>query len=70
MEIRLLYVTCANAEEARTIARTLVEAKLAACCNLIPGMESLYRWQGKIEDAHETILIAETRANLVAAATI
>jgi periplasmic divalent cation tolerance protein len=69
MDIRLLYVTCASGEEAREIARALVEARLAACCNLLSGMESVYRWQGRIETAREIVLIAKTRESLVAAAT-
>ncbi|MFM7346828.1 MAG: divalent cation tolerance protein CutA, partial [Tagaea sp.] len=44
MDIRLLYVTCASDAEARALGRALVEARLAACCNLLPGMESVYRW--------------------------
>jgi periplasmic divalent cation tolerance protein len=69
MEIRLLYATCATEDEARTIAEALVEARFAACCNLIPGMTSLYRWQGKIEQARECVLIVKTRADLVDRAT-
>lgn len=69
MDIRLLYVTCADDEAARAIGRALVEARLAACCNLLPGMESIYRWQGATETARETVLIVKTRQVLVAGAT-
>lgn len=69
MDIRMLYVTCASPGEARAIAHALVEARLAACCNVLPGMESVYRWQGKLETAQETVLIVKTRDGLVDAAT-
>lgn len=58
--LRLVYITTKNREEARKIGRTLVEEKLAACVNIIDGMESIYRWKGKIEEAKEAILIAKT----------
>ncbi|HVO60872.1 MAG TPA: divalent-cation tolerance protein CutA [Terriglobales bacterium] len=51
-------------EEARSIARALVERKLAACVNIIPGVESIYWWKGKIETASEwTLLIKTVRTN-------
>lgn len=70
MDIRLLYVTCASVEQARSIAGALVEARLAACCNLLVGMESVYRWEGRVETSEETVLIAKTRADLVGSATV
>jgi periplasmic divalent cation tolerance protein len=60
-----VYMTAGGVEEARTIGRRLVEARLAACANILPGMESVYRWQGRIETAQETVLIAKTRTVLV-----
>lgn len=59
--IKLLYVTCKNREEAVAIGRALVESRLAACVNILPGMHSLYRWKNKIESSEETVLIVKTR---------
>ena len=58
--LRLVYITTKDREEAHKIGRSLVEDKLAACVNIIDGMESIYRWEGKIEEAKEAILIAKT----------
>jgi len=69
MPISLLYVTCASPEEAARIGRALVEERLAACANLIPGMRSIYWWQGKLAEESECVLILKTRAELVEAAT-
>lgn len=69
MEPRWVYITTSTLEEARRIGRQLVEERLAACVNIIPGMTSFYWWQGKIEEGNETVLIAKTRAELVARLT-
>lgn len=58
--IRLVYITTGNKAEARSIGKALVEERLAACINIIDGMESMYRWEGQIESGNETILIAKT----------
>lgn len=58
--IRLVLTTCANPEEARRLARTLVEEQLAACVTIVPAIESIYRWQGKIESSAETFLLIKT----------
>ncbi len=60
MSAMLLYVTAPNREEAFKIAETLVEERLIACGNVLDGMESVYRWNGKIERAREAVLIAKT----------
>jgi len=57
-EITLVYTT-SDRKNAKKLARTLVEEKLAACCNIIP-VESVYWWRGEIEEAKECILIAKT----------
>ena len=62
MEYRLIYITCKDREEAESIGRTLVEEKLAACVNIINPSKSIYRWQGKTEEAEEAILLAKTTA--------
>jgi periplasmic divalent cation tolerance protein len=59
------YMTAGSRDEARTIARALVEERLAACCNLLDGMTSVYRWQGEIQEDAEVVVIAKTRAELV-----
>jgi len=58
--LRLVYITSSNKEEARTIGRSLVSNNLAACVNIIDGMESIYMWEGELVDANETVLIAKT----------
>jgi len=58
--------TCDSQESAATLARELVEQRLAACVNILPGARSIYRWQGKIEDASEWVLVIKTRRDLFA----
>ena len=69
MSARFVYITCASAEQAATIGRALVEERLAACVNILPGMRSIYRWQGEIVTDNEAVLIAKTREDQVAALT-
>jgi periplasmic divalent cation tolerance protein len=52
--------TFADADTARQAARTLVEERLAACANIMPQVESIYRWQGKIESSAEVLVIFKT----------
>jgi len=52
--------TASSAEEAEKIARALVEARLAACVNVVPGMRSFYRWKGNIEDTAEWLLVIKS----------
>ncbi len=60
----MVYVTTRDLAEAERIGRAVVEERLAACVNILPGMRSIYRWQGKIEAGDECVLIAKTRAAL------
>ena len=54
---------CGSAEEARKVARHLVDLRLAACVNIVPGVESVYHWQGQIETEQEWMLVIKsTRA--------
>jgi periplasmic divalent cation tolerance protein len=57
-----LYVTCPTVAVADAIAMRLVEARLAASVNIIPGAHSLYWWKGRIERADEVVLVAKTMA--------
>lgn len=67
MNGRFVYMTTKDVDQARQIGRALVEARLAACVNIIPQMESCYHWQGEIVHDHEAVLIAKSRAELVPA---
>jgi periplasmic divalent cation tolerance protein len=68
MDFHLLYITAARVEEARRIGRALVEERLVACANILPGLESIYHWQGTVAEDKEVLLIVKTRADLVDAA--
>ena len=56
----IIYSTIDDIKTARRIANTLVEEQLVACVNIIPGIESVYRWKGKIEFEQENIILAKT----------
>ena len=56
----VVFMTAANGEEATRLAEMLVGAHLAACVQILPEMESVYRWQGKIERQSEILLLAKT----------
>ena len=59
---RIVLSTAGSEEEARKIAHELVERQLAACVNIVPQIESVYRWQGKIESSREWLLLIKTTA--------
>ncbi len=69
MAVNLIYITTENKMEAERIGRILVEERLAACVNIIDGMNSIYRWEGKIMQDTETVLIAKTVQDKVSALT-
>src|SRR5689334_24759937 len=56
----VVFLTASNGEEATRLADLLIGAHLAACVQILPEMESVYRWQGKIERQAETLLLAKT----------
>ncbi|HEX9810888.1 MAG TPA: divalent-cation tolerance protein CutA [Burkholderiales bacterium] len=58
---QLVFTTCPDAAAAETIARALVEDRLAACVNVLPPMRSIYRWRGQTESAEEQLLIVKIR---------
>ncbi len=62
-DARVVFTTTADTAEAEKIARALVERRLAACVNVLPQIRSIYRWQGKVEDATEVLLIIKTTAS-------
>jgi periplasmic divalent cation tolerance protein len=59
---RIVLTTAGSEQEARKIAHALVERRLAACVNIVPQIASIYRWQGKVEEAQEWLLIVKTTA--------
>jgi len=59
----VVYITAPD-EEAEGLARALVEAKLAACVNMVSNVRSIYSWQGKIEDDRELLMIIKTQRHL------
>ncbi|HTS64646.1 MAG TPA: divalent-cation tolerance protein CutA [Candidatus Acidoferrales bacterium] len=56
--------TCATDADAQRIARTLVEGRLAACVSIAPGLRSIYRWQGALENSEEVLLLIKTSRDL------
>jgi periplasmic divalent cation tolerance protein len=56
----MVYATCPDLDVARRIGRAVVEEGLAACANCIPGMTSIYRWEGAIQESAEVVLICKT----------
>lgn len=62
----LVLITAGSQEEAQKIAALLVNQRKAACVNIVPGVNSLFRWKGKMDSARESLLLVKTRASLLA----
>jgi len=63
--LRIVLTACATEADAVKISKALLKADLAACCNIIPGVRSLFKWRGKLEDGQEVILLIKTRGGKV-----
>ncbi|MGH7871469.1 MAG: divalent-cation tolerance protein CutA, partial [Candidatus Binatia bacterium] len=63
-EFIVVYVTAGSPEEGEKLARTLVEERLAACVNRIKSIQSVFRWQGQVEQSEEELLIIKSRKEL------
>jgi periplasmic divalent cation tolerance protein len=63
----VVLITAGSREEAERVASALLEARLAACVNLLPGVTSLFWWEGKIDRAEEVLLLVKTRRGLMPA---
>jgi periplasmic divalent cation tolerance protein len=64
-DFQIVLSTCADREQAERIAQRLVEQQLAACVNILPGVQSIYRWQGNVESAAEVLMVIKTSAALI-----
>lgn len=67
MDVRIVYMTAGSRDEARSIGQALLESKLAACVNIIDNMNSLYMWDGALQDDAEVIVIAKTNEQRIPA---
>ena len=66
-QVRVVFVTAPDPDTAAVIGRTLVEERLIACANVVPGIRSIYRWEGQVADDPEVLLVLKTRASRCAA---
>jgi periplasmic divalent cation tolerance protein len=66
-EVRVILVTAPDEATGRDLAREVTEARLAACGNVIPGLTSVYRWEGRIEEDDEVLVLFKTTETLVPA---
>lgn len=64
-EYAVVFVTAPSLEVARRVGYEVVEKKLAACANLVPGIESIFHWEGKMQQEQEVFILLKTRAGLI-----
>ncbi len=64
VQYSIAFVTTSGTQEARKIAKGLVGEGLAACCNIIPKVTSIFNWEGKVEDDTESLMVIKTRKSL------
>lgn len=64
-DLRIVSVTCPDEATALAIARLVVERRLAACANIVPGIRSIYRWMGEISEDNEVLVTMKTREDFV-----
>jgi periplasmic divalent cation tolerance protein len=62
-DVRVVLVTLSGADQARAMARILVDERLVACGSVVPGVTSIYRWEGKVEEDAEALLVLKTTAD-------
>ena len=63
LEVRVGLITAPSLEVAKTLAAKLLESRCVACVNLVPSIESMYRWEGKIQTDQETLMVVKTTKN-------
>ncbi len=61
----VVFITAADEEEAGLISRVLLKQRKAACINIVPGISSLFWWQGRIDSAQESLLVVKTKASML-----
>ncbi|PTN33165.1 divalent-cation tolerance protein CutA [Desulfonatronum sp. SC1] len=69
MQPIMVYMTAESMDQAKTIAKELISNRLAACVNILDHMQSLYWWEGNVEESGEVVILAKTRAELLSALT-
>ena len=65
MSVNFIYMTAGSKSEAQKIGKALVESRLAACVNILDNMQSIYRWEGELQQDSEVVLIAKTTDTLI-----
>jgi periplasmic divalent cation tolerance protein len=69
-DLFVVFCTCPDLDAARAMARQLVETSLVACVNVVPGLRSIYRWKGSVQEDSEVLMILKTTRDRLEAAKI